>query len=211
LKIPYRSWFFYFENIKLEINMAQPLAGYWALPIIASYLSEVNSVNKPYQERIDHLWLNILTHYFPLRDGFGTEREAHVQAGRKFAVNVAVTNIRQNHMHKVVMLEAKAFPPNANNGWFNRYPWAEVEKELQTYMEKARRNFGNVQTMYGIVVVGDMVCFYSMKSQNNPAHTLTPFTLAGQQLPLNVRTDAGTIHTILTTMSGQIRTGVNTY
>ncbi|KAF7183196.1 hypothetical protein CNMCM7691_003031 [Aspergillus felis] len=190
--------------------MAQPLAGYWTLPIIASYLSEINSANDPYQERIDQLWLNILTHYFPLRDGFGTEREAHVQPRRKFAVNVAVTNIRQNHMHKVIMVEAKAFPDDTDNGWFNRYPWTGVEKELHFYMKKVRHNFGNVQTMYGIVAVGDMVRFYTTNLQNNPAHALTPFTLAGTR-SLNVHTDTGTIHAILTAISGQIRTGVNTY
>ncbi|GIK06729.1 hypothetical protein Aspvir_002379 [Aspergillus viridinutans] len=189
--------------------MAQPLAGYWTLPIIASYLTEINPANDPYQERIDQLWLNILTHYFPLRDDLGTEREAHVEPGRMFAVNVAVTNIRQNHMHKVIVVEAKAFPHNTDNGWFNRYPWTEVEGELKFYMEKIRQNFGNVQTMYGIAAVGDMVRFYRMNSQNNPGHALTPFTSAGQLL--NVHTDAVTIHAILTTMSAQIRAGINTY
>jgi hypothetical protein len=51
-----------------------------------------------------------------------------------------------------------------------------------------------------------------MNSQNNPDYALTPFTLLGQQqVSLNVHTDAGTIHTILTAMSGQILAGLNTY
>ncbi|KAG2007741.1 hypothetical protein GB937_008393 [Aspergillus fischeri] len=102
--------------------MAQPQAGYWTLPIIASYLSEINPANHPYQERIDHLWSNILNHYFPLRDGFGTEREALVKPPRRFATNVAITNVRPSGMHKVILVEAKAFPHNTDIGWFNVYP-----------------------------------------------------------------------------------------
>jgi hypothetical protein len=167
LKILYRSWSFYFENVNLEFNMAQPLADYWTLPIIASYLPEVNPANDPYQERIDHLWSNILNHYFPLRDGFGTEREALVKPPRKFKTNVAITNILPSGMHKVILVEAKAFPDKTDIGWFNVYPWAGVESQLQSYMKKARDTFGNVQTMYGIVAVGDRVRFYTMNSLNN--------------------------------------------
>jgi hypothetical protein len=191
--------------------MAQPLADYWTLPIIASYLSEVNPANDPYQERIDHLWSNILNHYFPLRDGFGTEREALVKPPRKFKTNVAITNILPSGMHKVILVEAKAFPDKTDIGWFNVYPWAGVESQLQSYMKKARDTFGNVQTMYGIVAVGDRVRFYTMNSLNNTGCILTPFTLAGPQRTLSVHTDRISIHAILTAISVQIRTGGNTY
>ncbi|KAL3409448.1 hypothetical protein V8F44DRAFT_656079 [Aspergillus fumigatus] len=191
--------------------MAQPQAGYWTLPIIASYLSEVNPANNPYQERIDHLWSNILNHYFPLRDGFGTEREALVKPQRRFATNVAITNVRPLGMHKVVLVEAKTFPRNTDIGWFSVYPWADVESILQSFMKKAPDTFGNVQTMYGIVAVGDRVRFYTMNSQNNTGGILTPFPVGGPQPLLSVHTDAHSIHAILTAISLEIRTGWNTY
>lgn len=157
------------------------------------------------------MWSNILNHYFPLRDGFGTEREALVKPPRRFATNVATTNVRPLGMHKVVLVEAKTFPRNTDIGWFSVYPWADVESILQSFMKKAPDTFGNVQTMYGIVAVGDRVRFYTMNSQNNTGGILTPFPVGGPQPLLSVHTDAHSIHAILTAISLEIRTGWNTY
>jgi hypothetical protein len=66
---------------------------------------------------------------------------AAVREVRKDSGNVAVTNIRQNHMHKVIIVKAKPFPHNTNNGWSNAYPWTKVKRELQYYTEKACCNF----------------------------------------------------------------------
>jgi hypothetical protein len=71
-------------------------------------------------------------------------------------------------MHKVIIVKAKQFPHNTNNGWFNAYPWTKVKRELQYYTEKACCNFVNTQTMYGILAVGDMVYLYAMKLQKQP-------------------------------------------
>jgi hypothetical protein len=58
--------------------------------------------------------------------------------------------------------------------------------------------------MYGIVAVGDRVCFYIMNSQNNTGCILTLFTLEGPQHLLGIYTDAYSINGILTAILVEI-------
>lgn len=197
--------------------MALPLAGYWTLEIIGSYLAGINAAAHPYQDRIDHLWSNILTHYFPLHNGLGTERESYVKGNRRFKSNIAITNLVNNRMHKVVVVEAKRFPDKVypyhrRPGWENQFDWEGLLEDLGFYMRATRTQDGNVQTMYGMLTVGDMVRFYVMRSQNNPGNALEEYSPGGQQSGLlNIHTDQQRIHEILMAMSNEVTTRANTY
>ncbi|KAE8332175.1 hypothetical protein BDV39DRAFT_200329 [Aspergillus sergii] len=129
-----------------------------------------------------------------------------------YKANVLVTNIRVGLMRKVLIVEAKKFPDNAVDGWHNQYDWGGVETQLSLNMNRARRQFGNVQTMYGMVTVGDMVRFYYM-SMNTPVGILRPFTLpaGGNTVTLSVHTNRNEIHDILIAIEREISTYQNRY
>lgn len=98
------------------------------------------------QERVDHVWLNILAFYFD-RTHFGVEREAYVDNTRETRIrsNVLVTNTRGAKVHKLLIVETKRFPNAGNPGWENRYRyWGRDRGQLQNYLVTVRNRLGNV-------------------------------------------------------------------
>jgi hypothetical protein len=80
--------------------------------------------------------------------------------------NVVVTTIDQNALKKVILLEAKRFPNTQwllkNEWWERTVKWGKAEEQLLGYMKRARATDNWQHTMYGIVVMGDMMSFYQL-------------------------------------------------
>ena len=119
------------------------------------------------QEPRDHCWTNLVRHYFELPH-FGVEREAYVEARRAGKrANIVVTNLVNGTIHKALVIEAKRFPRKTPEGWENKpTEWNKHLPQLKTYMTTIRREFGNVQDIFGILAIGDKLRFYRMKTGN---------------------------------------------
>lgn len=124
-------------------------------------------------EPIDQFWLNMQLLYFPCQDFFHERK--------------AITNFRQGDLHTFLVIETRSFPRPAPQGWEGTYEWLEGKNQLQERMGTIRTTFGNVQTMYGILAVGDKVRIYEMGMQNDLQNDLTP-RIAGDPI-LDINTD----------------------
>lgn len=145
------------------------------------------------QERIDQVWLNILARYFPPVNEFQLEREAYVgnTAETRRRANVSISNLCENDLgeidlHKFLVVEAKCFPGPWVPKWVRYYDWDAVLDQLEGYMLTMRTTFGNVQTMYGLVAVGDKVRFYELSREKDE---LTPVAFRGR-ITLDIKDDA---------------------
>jgi hypothetical protein len=138
----------------------------------------------------------------------------------KSKANVTVTNVRGGVLHKVLFIEAKVFPRNMRGIWQERYRyWGNHLMQLQSYMFSSREESGHIQTMYGLIAVGDVVRFYQMNVQNNHLGDLIPyFHIALPEIhvsgnvpkTLNIHTDAQLIEKILKQISEDVRLRRNT-
>lgn len=183
--------------------------------IMGYYLDEV--VPGVLEERIDHFWSNKLAEFFK-KPRFGIEREAHVNpdSTRKKS-NVLVTNIRDGKMHKVLILEAKRFPGFPDNeptaDWqVDEELWNEPTGQLEDYMLIARNHFGNVQTMYGAVAVGNFVRFLVLTRGSDKLASFDNHRKSADRAPkLHIVVQASRIHNILEEISHTIQNGQNFY
>ncbi|PYH77448.1 hypothetical protein BO82DRAFT_255528, partial [Aspergillus uvarum CBS 121591] len=116
----------------------------------------------PYEQAVDNFWLNVFQNYFPLQSRYGVERESYTNRQGRFTANVLLTRIMGNELQKVVIVEAKRFPPNPRPGWEQSYRWRQLENQLQNRLAGVRTASRTQHTLYGIAAVGDKVRFYQL-------------------------------------------------
>ncbi|KAH8693829.1 hypothetical protein BGW36DRAFT_429860 [Talaromyces proteolyticus] len=173
-----------------------------------------------YQEVIDNTWSNILRVYFGVNDFY-------VQPSRSLKkANVVVSNYLRTRppgqdrlvqtRHKVLLVEAKRFPRSArhDSNWSVNYDWQRVLDQLGKYMRQARAEFGNLQTMYGIVAVGNKARFYQMNCSSTAGHMVTfnpnnPLGGGIQNRILDLTTNADIIHNYLSVIADHVAASRN--
>lgn len=79
----------------------------------------------------------------------------------------------------------------------------EDRRQLKRYFLNTKKTFGHVQTMYGAVGIGKLVCFYRMNVQDNPYGNLIP--LANGHI-LHIDQNGSSIHTVLSIISNSTTT-----
>ncbi|GLA02349.1 hypothetical protein AnigIFM60653_001752 [Aspergillus niger] len=201
-----------------------PAGPCWAMPLHQMNLARVQAAaagnDQPYQEVVDHFWLNFLIHYLPQAWDCGGERESFTHARGRQQANVVVTNIRQQTHHHVVIVEAKRFPTNTPPGWENDYDWNHVQRIVMDHLQASRRMLGRVQTTYGIVAVGDRCRFFYMPRNCPPRGVLIPWNgnpgnnpvlNAAPILSIHDANDRVTIERLMEEMRQDILSGNNTY
>ncbi|KAJ5175678.1 uncharacterized protein N7482_001555 [Penicillium canariense] len=62
------------------------------------------------EDRVKHLWTQILQNYFILAKIYGREREPYLSESELRAVDLVVTTLRRNTIYKLLFLE--------NNTWY---------------------------------------------------------------------------------------------
>lgn len=120
------------------------------------------------EDQVDHLWHSAYNHAFIRGDTavpvtFQVEREPYLAQNLGNRSNMAVVNIRNNTMHKVVLFEAKR--PVDREGVDplpNDREWEEVKSQLVRNMCRARASDGAVQGMYGIAAIGTWARAYKL-------------------------------------------------
>lgn len=123
------------------------------------------------EEKIDHLWLNILQFYFSLSSGFGCEREATIATRAKIRANVTVSLVRNRKKAKVVFVENKR-PSKAKNGP-QRPAWTRAADQLLNYMLQQRNaHLQLTQDLWGIVCIGYYTKFFVLR---HGQQTLQPY------------------------------------
>ncbi|KAJ5836285.1 hypothetical protein N7447_002311 [Penicillium robsamsonii] len=80
-------------------------ASYAGNEIIELYIQKVKRGCK--EDKIDHMWTQILRFYFPLQEGYGIEREPYTTETTRARANIVVTNVRENRTNKVLFVECK--------------------------------------------------------------------------------------------------------
>lgn len=61
----------------------------------------------------DRIWSHILRFYFPLREGYGLEREPYTAEDAQARTNIEVTNIRGDKIVKAFLLSARGKAPRS--------------------------------------------------------------------------------------------------
>ncbi|PYH97051.1 hypothetical protein BO71DRAFT_439102 [Aspergillus ellipticus CBS 707.79] len=190
-----------------------PTPPYWTLSPISQYIRRLHPTThspqpQPAHQPVDHFWLNLLRHYFPLSAEFAITWDGP---------GYEVMNIRQDALHKLIFVEAMQFPPNVAPGWQDTHHWDCVLAGVGMRMRRAREIFGAVQTVYGIVAVGDRVRFYCMPVANNPDGGLMSFVggveglVSSESRMLSIHGDREGVHRVLEAMSWEARSGDNDY
>jgi hypothetical protein len=77
------------------------------------------------EDRVDHLWTQILGYYLQVDDWFVIEREIYTTETERDRVDLIVTSVHKEEIYKTLFLEAKRSPSSRNifyplpyiNGW----------------------------------------------------------------------------------------------
>ncbi|KAJ5600285.1 hypothetical protein N7450_001352 [Penicillium hetheringtonii] len=100
------------------------------------------------EDRVVHMWSQILQFYFPLANGnFGIERETYASEegrGRK-------------HIDQVLIPRSKA--PPSENKQISQHMWDQARDELQANIDKWTDRPANM-AVFGVVAIGMFVKFY---------------------------------------------------
>ncbi|KAL1846429.1 hypothetical protein Plec18170_009155 [Paecilomyces lecythidis] len=153
-------------------------------PIIQYYLDEVTPT--ALEDAVDQLWINILRYFFNNLDHFGIEAQSKPDPNLGYKCNIVVTNLRNHMLAKFLFVENKR--SELEN---NQTSWDEARDQLEDYVLGSRRVQGNIQTLYGIVGIGQSARFYVLPRDGI---VLIPF---GPVERLHTRFNAGIINTTL--------------
>ncbi|KAJ5993264.1 hypothetical protein N7451_008988 [Penicillium sp. IBT 35674x] len=159
---------------------------YIQIPILKVYLNQL--VFESREDRVDHLWSNVLRYHFPLSEGFGLERETYTAEDALRRINIVVTNVLSGAINKTLFVECKR-PAILTEGI-----WDDPESQLQSYMREWTARPAK-KAMYGMVCIGYNVIFYEMPADQN---TLRPidFPKLGTK-PVSIRTHPESVRTRL--------------
>ncbi|PYH91066.1 hypothetical protein BO71DRAFT_295009, partial [Aspergillus ellipticus CBS 707.79] len=114
-------------------------------PLIMDYLADIQIGSGARQDKVDHVWSNILSNYFP-QPHYAVEREYYLADNTRRKANVCVTDRRANNPHKVIVVEAKR--PSSTDPTPRQ--WRKARRQLQDNMLQSRAAAGKVQTMNGV-------------------------------------------------------------
>ncbi|KAJ5175636.1 uncharacterized protein N7482_001513 [Penicillium canariense] len=165
--------------------------------IIKKYLQNV--VPGCLEDRVKHLWTQILRHYFPLEENYGIEREPYASESGLGAVDLLVTGLLRREIYKVLFLEAKRAPSSGGN--ITLQAWREAHDQLQRNINKWGHRKSNIP-VYGLVVIGHYVRFYVIGCNQV---SLAPFE---RQETLSLKTNANRVHDLLSSMETLIATSL---
>ncbi|KAJ9229037.1 hypothetical protein DTO169E5_8963 [Paecilomyces variotii] len=157
---------------------------YFDRRVIRHYLDNVNLMTP--EDTVDQLWINILRYYFNDLDCFGIEAQSRPHQSYGYRANVVVTNVRNYMLAKFLFVENKrsSFEDNPTI-------WDDTRDQLEDYMRGARNDQGNIQTLYGIVCIGNKARFYQLPMNGT---ALVPY---GPAQELNIEVNVATIDHIL--------------
>lgn len=149
------------------------------------------------EDRLDHMWSQILQFYFPLTNGdFGIERETYTSEAGRGRVDLIVTKLRRSTLVKVLFLEAKR--PRPENKKISQSMWDQALDELQGNIDKWRGRPANMP-VFGVVAVGWHTKFYVV-----PQHRTRLEFLNGDDSSYSLKTESHTIHNILSNIRTRI-------
>ncbi|KAJ5913687.1 hypothetical protein N7504_002570 [Penicillium tannophilum] len=131
---------------------------YIQIPILKAYVQQLVPGSR--EDRVDHLWSNVLRYHFPLAEGFGLERETYIVEDALRRVNIVVTNVLSGEINKTLFVECKRPTDMEGN------VWASPLLQLQNYMLEWTARPANT-TMYGMICIGHNVKFYKMLANQN--------------------------------------------
>ncbi|KAJ9257184.1 hypothetical protein DTO271D3_8791 [Paecilomyces variotii] len=165
---------------------------YFDRRVIRHYLDNVNLMTP--EDTVDQLWINILRYYFNDLDCFGIEAQSRPHQSYGYRSNVVVANVRNYMMAKFLFVENK-------RSSFEDDPtiWDNTRDQLEDYMRGARNDQGHIQTLYGIVGIGNWALFYQLPMNGT---ALVPY---GPAQKLNIEDDADTIDHILQDLATRYR------
>ncbi|KAJ5518706.1 hypothetical protein N7453_001128 [Penicillium expansum] len=130
-------------------------ASYADHEIINLYIQKVKRGCK--EDKVDHMWTQILRFYFPLQQGYGLEREPYTSETTQARANIVVTNVRENSINKVLFVECKALK------YKNATPtkWGQTKVQLENNMRSWSGRQPN-SPLYAITVIGRQARFFTM-------------------------------------------------
>lgn len=193
-------------------NMAAPKAKYQQDDVLEKYIEDTFKEKNPYQAKIDTICQKILDCYFTSADKFMTETQAYPNSNKSLSrTNVDVITMDGDELRKVLVLEAKRFPPYRAKNWENKLDlmaWKRPMEQLEEYMLTVRDKDKWAHMMYGIVAVGDRVHFLKLHPNS---HTLKEYVSsklsseAQQMTTFSIRKDPLLIETVLSGIDDDIK------
>ncbi|KAJ5682659.1 hypothetical protein N7462_005824 [Penicillium macrosclerotiorum] len=149
------------------------------------------------EDRVDHLWTQILRFYFPLSGNFGIEREPYTSETSRGKVDIVVTGLIDDKIYKLLFFEAKR-PSHTMRSRLVTKAWSGAESELQKNIHKWRERRSSIPVA-GITAIGDKLRTYVIpEGQSN----LEAFD--GDE-PLSLNSDADRVHERLSNIRNRIK------
>ncbi|KAJ5368983.1 uncharacterized protein N7496_008743 [Penicillium cataractarum] len=163
------------------------LRKYYVNELIQLYMDTITPQCR--EDRVDHMWTQILLYYFSIDQPFGIEREVYTAETELRRVDLVVTSVRGNQIYKTLFLEAKRHP--APSRAITPDAWASVRAQLQRNIDKwTDRNKDT--TVFGLTAIGLYVKFFIIPKRETE---LRPFKVTDR--PYSLRHDSERGHEIL--------------
>jgi hypothetical protein len=140
------------------------------------------------EERVDHLWSQILSFYWPISANYGVEREPYASETSRTRANLVLTNNQMGKIYKCLFIECKRPHESVNEDL-----WETPEAETQ--LLRHIRNWTDrdpSRPLYGIISIGLEVKFFFMPAWSDKFETFSENTPV-----LSLKTDSARIHQIL--------------
>ncbi|CAI7654719.1 unnamed protein product [Penicillium manginii] len=152
------------------------------------------------EDRVDHMWTQILRYYFHVNEFYGIEREVYTTEIGRGRVDLMVTGIHLGEIYKTLFLEAKRPPAPSRN--ITRNSWDAMKSQLQANIDRWADRDLNVP-VYGMTAVGLYVKFYVI-----PAHQtqLQPVMLTDR--PYSLREESLRVDAILSNIKDSIKSSL---
>ncbi|CAI7584984.1 unnamed protein product [Penicillium glandicola] len=156
--------------------------------LIKWYMNNIRKGAK--EEKVDNLWAQILSFYWPTREKYGVERETHIAKHSQMRANVILTKIKDDKLKRCLYVECKR-PTKSISIEPTKTEWENAIEQLQGYIDKGKRhNLG--PNLYAIVGIGVMVRFFVLHAGQKSLQTY------GGTASLSIKKDHMEVHRILT-------------
>lgn len=148
------------------------------------------------EDRVDHMWTQILRCYFHIEDLFGIEREVYTTETERGRIDLMVTSVHREEIYKTLFLEAKRSPAPSRSITTNA--WDSVRAQLQKNIGRWRDREREIP-VFGMTAIGLYVKFFIIPKGEDE---LRPFKVTDR--PYSLRHDSERVHEIISEIKDSI-------
>ncbi|KAJ6133147.1 hypothetical protein N7471_008362 [Penicillium samsonianum] len=122
--------------------------------LIQLYINNIKTRTR--EDRVDHVWTQILRFYWPITANYGIEREPYAAENARTKADVVLTTMSMNKIVKCVFVECKRHNADIENS-----DWDSSKAQLERFIRRWEER-SPTQVIYGLLCIGHSVRFYYM-------------------------------------------------